>query len=242
MTTIADLQKKFLDKLETKTRKGMPLTALLKKTIVDAENLSSEIPPGTFPDPHFTESGFRKACELVGPGVLTDAEFQFLFAFWDTRAGEQESMGAVPVELAMHDLKSAIPEYGGFFKSGDETLGKAGGGNKSNKSSMQGGIFGGGSYEADANADRFGGGAAALVGDMAPPAARSDRPRGNQSSIPGGIFGENTDMNPPPSSRSNRSNQSSIPGGIFGEAGAAAPPGPKKYNSNASSIPGGIFG
>ena len=43
-------------------------------------------------------------------------------------------------------------------------------------------------------------------------------------------------------SRTNRSNASSVPGGIFGEDTTGAPKGKKMYDANRSSVPGGIFG
>ena len=73
---------------------------------------------------------------------------------------------------------------------------------------------------------------------------QANRPRGNQSSIAGGIFGGENEMAPPPSAREsgNKSNQSSIAGGIFGEGPAAVKTKPNGNRGNQSSIPGGIFG
>jgi len=194
---------------------------------------------------------FKRALEVAG-NALKEEEAMFLFSFWDSCAGQQEPTGIVPVMLAVDDLVGSMQQYTGtMFKSGQDPLDKAiGGGNKSNQSSLgAGGIFGGGAFEADA---RGGGkpampsGAPAMM--QAPPqmAQVSDRPRGNNSSIPGGIFGGEEQLaNAPPSSRGggNKSNQSSIQGGIFGEQQAPSyQPKANKPYSNASSIPGGIFG
>ena len=112
---------------------------------------------------------------------------------------------------------------------------------------QEGGIFGGGSYEADAARD------GGYGRPMPPPkmgsvqmdaeAPPSQRPRGNQSSIEGGIFGEApADMAPARKGGANKSNQSSIEGGIFGTGPAVAAPVNRGRHSNQSSIEGGIFG
>lgn len=162
-------------------------------------------------------------------------------------AGQQEPQGAVQADLAINDLIFSVPTYSTGFRSGAEgfRVKQA----KGNLPSQQGGIFGGGSYEADAQGQldsyrksgqpeaqpALGGGSAAQP---------SNRPRGNQSSVEGGIFAP-MDAAPPPSSRpdgGNKSNRSSVQGGIFGEGPPVAPQMEKKFNSNRSSIPGGIFG
>lgn len=164
--------------------------------------------------------------------------------FWDTMAGQQEAQGAVQVDLAINDLLSSQPEYTTGFRSGAEGFRAKEA--KGNLPSQSGGIFGGGSYQAEAEGLPSNRPAAPMppqsqAGGTA--AQQSSRPKGNQSSVQGGIFApmEPTDA-PPPSSRSNRSNKSSIEGGIFGSAGPVGPPQEKKFNSNRSSIEGGIFG
>lgn len=133
-------------------------------------------------------------------------------------AGQREPQGVVDINLIITDLLGSVPTYSTGFNSGNDTF--RGGGNKSNRSSVQGGIFGGGSYAADAE------------GSLPPPSHRAPayqppaafgvaddgsarKPRGNQSSIEGGIFGNAAPLAPQPSNRSNsnRSNQSSIQGG-----------------------------
>ena len=234
--TIADLQTRYRERLEQKKRGAIERTLL--------QNLSRFAVEGPDGAKFITAESLKNSTDELSHDLLKKEEADFLFAFWDTMAGKQEATGFVPIELAVYDIKQSQEQYGTAFRSGDETLGKGGGGNKSNVSSLgSGGIFGGGSYEADARSDR--GPIMAGAPPMAPmqqPASPSGRPRGNQSSIQGGIFGENADLQPPPSSRSNRSNQSSIPGGIFGEGQPTGMPKAKKFDSNRSSIQGGIFG
>ena len=196
-------------------------------------------------DGFITLKEFNEAFDLAGLSLKPD-EMSFLFQFWDTMAGQQEAQGAVEIALAVSDLMSSKPTYGGVFNSGPEAF-KVKGDGKNNKPSQAGGIFGGGAFAADADGDM------ASYRQKAPSMALPSqpdavvRPRGNQSSIEGGIFGgEQMQENvPAPASNrgggTNRSNQSSIQGGIFGDAMCAPPP-TKGNRSNQSSIPGGIFG
>lgn len=234
--TIADIQAKIVAKFDEKYKGGMTKNRL--------ERMFREADKNN--DGFITLPEFVMALEQ-NANALSDDEASFLFQFWDTMAGQQEPQGAVQTDLAVNDLLSSQPEYTTGFRSGAEGFRAKQA--KGNLPSQQGGIFGGGSYEADAEgqldsyrqnkpaqpAPSMGGGSAAQP---------SNRPKGNQSSIEGGIFG-GMDAAPPPSSRSdkgNRSNQSSIQGGIFGEAPPSGPHMEKKFNSNRSSIPGGIFG
>ena len=76
-------------------------------------------------------------------------------------------------------------------------------------------------------------------------AVPSSRPKGNESSVPGGIFQEASAAEkvvPSSGARANRSNASSVPGGIFSTESVPAPPVRQRPNSNISSVPGGIFG
>ena len=238
--TIADLQTRYRERLQQKKKKALDRSVY--------ENLSRFAVDGPDGAKFLTAESLKNSCDELSHDLLKKEEADFLFAFWDTMAGKQEATGYVPIELAVYDLKQSEEQYNGQdlpFRSGEETLGRGGGGNKSNVSSLgAGGIFGGGSYEADARSDRGSvmAGGAPPAAPMQQPASPSGRPRGNQSSIAGGIFGENTEAQPPPSSRSNRSNQSSIPGGIFGESAPMGMPKAKKFDSNRSSIQGGIFG
>ena len=68
--------------------------------------------------------------------------------FWDTMAGQQEAQGAVQVDLAINDLLSSQPEYTTGFRSGAEGFRAKEA--KGNLPSQAGGIFGGGSYQAEA--------------------------------------------------------------------------------------------
>ena len=243
MTTIADLQDKYLAKLATKT-KGQ----CTKRTI--RKNLSEFLGENPTDDTLMSYQHFWSSLERAGNALTVD-EAQFLFHFWDTRAGQMDPQKFVPLGVAVDDLASVLEEGnqafgGGVFKSGTDRLDHASaGGNKSNRSSEQGGIFGGGAFEADASRDGY------HPAARAPPpvASYSDelapKPRGNQSSIPGGIFGDQEGSMAPPSSRGdgNKSNRSSVEGGIFATEGPPTmQPRQNKPYSNASSIPGGIFG
>jgi len=235
--TIAGIQDKLISKLEQKWKGGITKEKLRKMwTAVDADN-----------DGFVSMDEFNKGLSFNG-NALSDQEAFALFIFYDTMAESQPAQGAVEIDLAANDLIQSIAKEATPFNSGldfKDTTKQA----RGNQPSQAGGIFGGGSYEADAN---FGGPAAPPprpVLSMAPPqpeaspyVAVSSRPKGNQSSIAGGIFGASADPAPPPSSRSNRSNQSSIAGGIFGEGPEPTIKAPAKYNSNRSSVPGGIFG
>jgi len=188
---------------------------------------------------------FKEFNAALGELCLAPDEASFLFQFWDTMAGQQEAQGAVDIQLVVTDLIGSVPTYSTGFNSGPE--GFKSNGNKSNRSSVQGGIFGGGSYAADAvgEAPQLSNRAsyAPSAPAMAPP---TNKPRGNQSSIEGGIFGGmdgSAPLAPQPSNRANRSNQSSVDGGIFSAAGPNCAPATNRSNrSNQSSIPGGIFG
>jgi len=253
--TIADVQAKYLTKLAQKTKGGLT-ERTVKKNLGEFVPETQTLPDGVTKMMDFPQ--FKRSLETAG-NALTEQEAMFLFSFWDTCAGQQEPCGWVPVPLAVDDLIQSShgvakeQQHGNVFKSGEDRFDKVsgGGGNLSNRSSLgQGGIFGGGAYEADA------GGKAAARAQPPPvsypppgavPGAEKPRPRGNQSSISGGIFGGEVALaSQPPSAGSpggNKSNRSSIPGGIFAEpAPIVAPQRGNKFNSNASSIPGGIFG
>ena len=235
MTTIRDIQQKIVVKYESK--KGNMTESKLLKTLRDYAKTEPNA---------ITGNEFVKAVVHDGLNAVTVEEAQFLFHFWDTMAEQQEPVGVVALGLCISDLLSTQPQYGTGFSSGPETL-KTNKGAKGNLPSQSGGIFGGGSYAADAMQEQ--GGALPQASSPGRAVARTEpsaRPKGNQSSIPGGIFGEaDPSQQPPPSSRSNRSNQSSIQGGIFGEGPVARMPtqqGDRSNRSNQSSIPGGIFG
>jgi len=238
MVTIAMIQSKLLEKIEQKDgAKGLRPNKLTQwLTDFDRDK-----------DGYMFLDEFEQALTNYG-SPTTKQETKFLFDFWDTGAGQQEARGAVPIELIVQDLLESRPEYGTGFNSGSDGL-KANKGAKGNLPSQAGGIFGGGSYEADAQLAK-GGPPPQMPAYAQPtqpthdPAAPAQRPRGNQSSIVGGIFGEGPPAAPASNrATSNRSNQSSISGGIFGEAGPGAPATNKSSNkSNQSSIPGGIFG
>merc|ERR1719473_340909 len=91
---------------------------------------------------------FFKALEIIG-SPLTPEEGTFLFHFWDTQAEQQDPIGFVPVPLIVQDLLTNVPEYSTGFNSGQEAI-KTTKGARGNLPSQSGGIFGGGSYEADA--------------------------------------------------------------------------------------------
>jgi len=228
-TTIAEIQAKLIKAFENRI-KGQ----------LNEHSLKTKLPKGDF-----TFEQFSQALTFAG-SPLTDQEAEFLYVFWDTQAGAQEQTGFVSADLAAKDLASSMDEFNnGGLPSGDVTGPDFSSGNQSNRSSQPDGIFGGGAYAADADVRS---GIPAYVG--APPSYKpatdngSSRPRGNQSSVPGGILAhdENAPAQPP-SSRGggNKSNQSSLQGGIFGKADVPE----KRRNptkSNQSSIEGGIFG
>jgi len=239
MTTIADLQQKYLDKVASKFKAGAT-RAMVSRNLKEFTGGSDVM----------TCEQFCRSVEFAG-NALTSDESRFLFGFWDTRAGQQDAQNCVPVDLAVSDLMGSMETYDTqVFRSGVDRLDKAGGGNKSNLSSQQDGIFGGGAFAADAR----GGGhppssrQQPMAPHMEPPQGSSppkQKPYSNRSSIEGGIFAPQDESGAPPSSRAggNKSNRSSVEGGIFADNPAAAYVAkPNKPYSNASSIPGGIFG
>lgn len=155
----------------------------------------------------------------------------------------------VEVDLAVQDLLESMPQYSTLLKGKD--LANIAGRGVGNRSSQEGGIFGGGCYAADAQREALTSNKRAAVSNPivppaeAPPPAFS-KPVNNASSIQGGIFGGEEPAgpgSPPGKQRSNRSNQSSVEGGIFGSAyEVRAPPSRNGRNPNQSSIEGGIFG
>jgi len=236
--SIADIQAKFLDKLARKLPNGQQINDRSVRKVLnefDGDN-----------DGRLTLNEFFRAVERAGNGI-DNQEAKFLFAYWDTRAGEFEPCGLMDIKLAVADLLISQTTYDSGFNSGVESLGVHGGGNKSNKPSQVGGIFGGGSYEADSRGEppaHSHRGAPSSGFEARAPFEQVQRPRGNQSSVQGGIFGEEPENLPMPSQRGggNQSNKSSIEGGIFGEARSQPSQREKTNYSNRSSIPGGIFG
>lgn len=229
MTTIADIQAKILAKMENKF-KGGATSQRLKRMLSDMDADKDGF------------VSFKEFNSALGELCLASDEAGFLFQFWDTMAGQREAQGAVDINLIITDLLGSVPTYSTGFNSGPEAV--KGGGNKSNRSSVQGGIFGGGSYAADAEGAPP---SSYRAPAYAPPPVAADpmqKPRGNQSSIQGGIFGSGEPLAPQPTNRSNanRSNQSSLEGGIFGEAPCAPVSHRGSNRSNQSSIQGGIFG
>ena len=233
MATIADLQTKILVKMEQKF-KGGATNQRLRRMLGDVDSDK---------DGFITMKEFNTA---LGELCLATDEASFLFQFWDTMAGQQEAQGAVDIMLIITDLIGSQPTYSTGFNSGPDGFGQAGG-NKSNRSSVQGGIFGGGAYSADAvgEAPQFSARQPAYAPSAPSMEPGANKPRGNQSSIEGGIFGGldgSAPLAPQPSDRSNRSNQSSIQGGIFGTEDPAPMSKRGSNRSNQSSIQGGIFG
>jgi len=234
MTTVKELQLKILDKIELKHKSGVK-----KHTLESIFGNADKNRDGLL-----SLNDFATALEMQCSNALSKPELNFVFEFWDTMAGQRDASGFIEVDLVVQDLLASMPTYGTGFNSGDEGI-KANKGAKGNLPSQSGGIFGGGAYSADAAGESISHRALNPVQQSQPlPAAQGVRPKGNQSSIPGGIFGADESAAPTPTqnNRSNRSNQSSIQGGIFGEAPAPAPKQYQGRNSNQSSIPGGIFG
>lgn len=238
MSTIDAIERKLLDKIESKCGGGMTVTRLLKKTMTafDYDN-----------DGNLRLVEFLKVAETAG-SAISEEEARLLFYFWDTRGGQIEACDQVPIKLAVDSMLSNTPEYG-VLVAGSAPAPVVNRG-KGNLPSQEGGIFGGGVYQQDATMDianqktnrqAFRPVQLPALEDL----QGQQRPKGNQSSVEGGIFGmEDSTRQGPPAQKSNRSNQPSIPGGIFGEAHAVPDPCPPKSgrNRNGSSIEGGIFG
>eukprot|EP00325_Prymnesiales_sp_UTEX-LB-985_P009662 CAMPEP_0174714336 /NCGR_PEP_ID=MMETSP1094-20130205/17566_1 /TAXON_ID=156173 /ORGANISM="Chrysochromulina brevifilum, Strain UTEX LB 985" /LENGTH=285 /DNA_ID=CAMNT_0015913673 /DNA_START=52 /DNA_END=910 /DNA_ORIENTATION=+ len=233
MTTIADIQAKFVDKLAEKlpSRSSMNPRSIGKAlSEFDTDN-----------DGFLNFPEFMRSVERCG-NALDRREAEFLFSFWDTCAGERAPCGKVEIKLAVNDLMGSLPDFQPAFNSGAHEIGRgSAGGNKSNAPSQSGGIFDGGSYAADARGDAM---PPSHRGPSAPSvrepfsAEAPARPRGNQSSVQGGIFNQEP-LAVENSARGdgNKSNKSSISGGIFGEEAPHALAPTKRYNSNASSVP-----
>ena len=227
--TIKQIVEKILEKMEQKYKGGVSkerLNRIFENKDANRDGFISVIQ-------------FKEALTEGGGNPISEKEASFLFGFFDTLAHQKDPEDMVEIPFIVDQILQAQPQYGTGFNSGDEMI-KANKGGRGNLPSQAGGIFGGGSYEADARNELPPTGPPAKA-RFTGPAAPSSRPKGNQSSIEGGIFGDAAPV-APPSSRPNRSNQSSIPGGIFGEQSAPMAQAPKKRHSNASSIPGGIFG
>jgi len=165
--------------------------------------------------------------------------------WWDTISGEQQPCGSASIDYAVADLLSSQPQYSTLLKGAD--LVNVSGRGRGNRSSQEGGIFGGGSYAAESERENLSARNRPPTSErpvLAPPTVPTFRkPVNNESSIEGGIFGSGDAAgNPPPTGRTNRSNQSSVAGGIFNQevVQQQAPRGGR--NPNASSIQGGIFG
>jgi len=189
---------------------------------------------------------FLRAVELSG-GAIEPEEAEHLFLFWDTCAGTTEQRGVIDYHLAVQDLVSNQPTYGTVLPGGGDGFRKVG--SNGNKPSQVGGIFAGGmdSAEAERNAIQERESKLRSNERAAQPLQPLNHPqkRSNESSIEGGIFGEQCvsdavqDVNKPDR------NKSSISGGIFGHDSSTHPmPGrtTSSKNVNQSSIPGGIFG
>ena len=105
---------------------------------------------------------------------------------------QREQSGAIIIELAISDLLGTEPNYGSYFQAGGAPGVKEP--TKNNRSSVEGGIFGGGMYEAESTRDRQHGGAPPpqrvpmqqnIPPQMGSP-AKVNKPVNNASSIEGG--------------------------------------------------------
>tara|TARA_B110001452_G_scaffold192179_1_gene162246 strand:- start:976 stop:1683 length:708 start_codon:yes stop_codon:yes gene_type:complete len=232
--SLQQLQAKFLAKAEEKCTGAMTLPRLMRKLFqsVDLDN-----------DGFVSIREWAAVVEKAG-GAITSDEACALFEYWDSAGYQREPSGFCAIADAVASLMSSElssePVFGGATAGPPSAADPQG--NRGNRSSVEGGIFGGGVYESDAQ--RF---AAPRHGAYVPPteyAQPADMPRGNQSSIQGGIFGDAAQVPSPPKAVNKKySNASSVPGGIFAADENSGPSfQPKKRNANASSIPGGIFG
>jgi len=235
--SLSAIQKKFLDKVEQKCNGGNTVQRQLRKyfTEVDLDN-----------DGFVNVREWASVVERTG-GAISSDEACALFEFWDTAGYAREPNGLVSTaEIIASLMTSEVSSEAVFDQRGaPPSRGNEGNTrNMGNRPSAPGGIFGGGVYESDAHFAQK-----AQVASLAPPApfeqARPvERPRGNQSSVEGGIFGEGPAADESPRKGKVQNNRSSLSGGIFGQDENAAParPAMQKRNANASSIPGGIFG
>lgn len=229
--SLAQLQGKFLNKLEEKAAGGVTLPRLLRKQFqnVDLDN-----------DGMVTIREWATIVEKTGGAISAD-EAVALFEYWDTAGYQREPQGLVVIADAIASLMSSeLTSDAIFGQSEAQRPPSSRSQTKNNQPSNEGGIFGGGVYEAEAN--RFPMRQAPPVHAPIEQAMPTNAPRGNQSSIEGGIFGS-APVEPAFRPKGNTSNKSSLSGGIFGSDENAAPaPVRNKRNANASSIPGGIFG
>ena len=184
------LAAKYLAKLEQKNKLGAT-----QLTISRNLNLFADSDDGVI---SFTQ--FARSLELLGTDTLTTAEAHQLFASWEQSGcvRVEHAVGALlqstgqytrefDVYTAGDGNKSNLPSHpdgpfgGGAYAS--ETTGQqlvaeltptSGGGNRSNESSVEGGIFAG-----QTEAER--------LAQQQPP--RANKRNANNSSVPGGIFG-----------------------------------------------------
>jgi len=253
--SLSQVQQKFVTKCESKCQGGTTVARQLRKMFqqVDLDN-----------DGFVNIREWAAVVEATN-GAISSDEACALFEFWDTAGYARDPNGAVSISEAIASLMtSEVQSSAVFDHRGDAPPPSRGGddgtpreqqnnrewhGNKGNRPSAPGGIFGGGVYESDSQFDeqRAQANRNAALGH-AEQAQPVDRPKGNQSSLEGGIFGGPTADDTPRIGveKKNLSNQSSLSGGIFGSdenARANAPTSARgKRNANASSIPGGIFG
>lgn len=236
---ITHLASKYVDKYATKIKSGSVTRKDIKKNMKQFSNDLDDLP----------YDQFQKSLEQAG-NVFSDKEMEFLFYFMATKGYQEDQMEVADINFIIEVLYSGVQQYSStLFSSGPpppvpkQTHG--------NLSSQEGGIFGGGSYEADARAsarDMYARPSSGLSTESHSERGGNHaqlpiRPRGNQSSIAGGIFGGAAEVaDSQQDRRVSKSNESSISGGIFGRDGPPSAVGRPRVDSNKSSIPGGIFG
>lgn len=232
--SLKTIQDKFISRLEEKAGGASgTLPRLLRKHFqqVDLDN-----------DGMISVREWSMVVERSGNALAAD-EATALFEFWDTAGYTREPNGFVAIADATASLMTSELTSNAIFDQKGAAPTRDNQGNRGNRSSVEGGIFGGGVYAADAH--RFATNQAGQPAPMLPVeiARPTDMPKGNQSSIEGGIFGQ-APLDDTPRAKAHNSNKSSVPGGIFGmdeNAPPARAPVGRRY-SNKSSIPGGIFG
>ena len=133
-------------------------------------------------------------------------------------AGQREPQGVVDINLIITDLLGSVPTYSTGFNSGNDTF--RGGGNKSNRSSAGRHLWRRLLTPPTPRAAFLRPATALRRTSRRPPLAVADdgsarKPRGNQSSIEGGIFGNAAPLAPPAFQplQLQPLNQSSIQGG-----------------------------
>jgi len=235
--SLSAVQQKFVAKCESKCQGGTTVARQLRKMFqqVDLDN-----------DGLVNIREWAAVVEATN-GAISQDEACALFEFWDTAGYARDPNGAVSVSEAIASLMSSEVQSEAVFDDrgrgapppsrGGESDGapreQQWNGNKGNRPSAPGGIFGGGVYESDqqraevdqqrAQADR------AMALRQHEQVQPVNRPKNNESSLAGGIFGGPMADDTPRQGveKKNYSNRSSLDGGVPSLSPSLSPsPGP----------------